>query len=199
MTGSSTPCTRLRSSSTARMMFCSKNARRRINISGGNVAKAGISAKPIWEMTFGSLRFVWRRNWITSRVSACKALGGLESRGDEILNRQSSEMIDARTEIHRARSSGARTCPLAGEGDLERLPIGSKLLLRLRKGDDNFASDSKRSSLPLAEELHSINIESLEKQIRGSLTCHGKFATLDPLRPPAGLLSAARVQMYHLC
>lgn len=89
-------------------------------------------AKPTREITLGSCRCVWIRNWATVSERACNAFGGLDGRGDMIRNLQSSEMIEERTAMQRDRSSGTFTLR-APVGDDERERTPEKLFRERRR------------------------------------------------------------------
>lgn len=86
---------------------------------------------------------------MASSTTDWSAFGGREGRGAVIWKRQSSETIEARTEIECARRSGAEslpTLPLRGEGDCDRRP---DLLREDRRGAfvESAAEDPSSESL----------------------------------------------------
>ena len=128
----------LRSSNRLPTTLSSKNPKSRVCISGLKVRKAGNRANPIWEMIRGSWRWVCSKNLATSRTANCRELGGRDGRGAAILKRQSSEITEARMDIHWDSSCGARTTPsespkpMEGERDREFRPT-ERLLRRIKE------------------------------------------------------------------
>lgn len=87
------------------------------------VENAGTRARPICEIMRGSRTFICSKACATFSVTACKAFGGHDGRGDDVWKRQSSATTDARTAIQRARSSETKTWFFRlGDGDRDFLP-----------------------------------------------------------------------------